>query len=366
MASTQTEALEREIADIAAAYDADFAGQSRATRDLDTLADLIRRMQKVSAQLEALPAAARDEKAGELLADARNRLATYQSESKAITEAKAAGPDHEEFGQLAAFANLVFARYTRHFAGQDRGTRDLGLLTEMVEELGTLRKRMSVILAVNPLASFQRDADVVSSMAQMYENELGEITRAYAAGTAEERASRLAVLANAQFELYRVHFAEQSRLTRRPPLLQRIIANLQRVRNSMRELVVSGPAAKNNKANIGIVDENLRLYQNELAEIRKVRQSTPIADILANLGGAANEIFDAYRKGFSGKDRRSIDLAALGALNDRLGEIGRQMADLGRTQRLEMNERNLAIVLDQLSKFEAEYTASAKVQQGNG
>jgi hypothetical protein len=203
-------------------------------------------------------------------------------------------------------------------------------------------------------------------MTQMYENEVAEIGRAHAAGTAEERASRLAVLANAQFELYRVHFAEQSRLTRRPPLLQRIIANLQRVRNAMRELVVSGTAAKNNKANIGIVDENLRLYQNELAEIRKVRQNTPIADILANLGGAANEIFDAYRKGFSGKDRRNIDLAALGALNDKLGEIARQMADLGRTQRLEMNERNLAIVLEQLGKFETEYAACATAQQGNG
>ena len=172
MASTKTETLQQEFDRIGAAYEADFAGQSRATRDLKLMGELLLQLRALIKEAEALPAGAAG---SQLLEEARARLATYENEQQAIKDAKAAGPEYPEFAQLAASANFVFARYFRHFAGKDRGSRDLGLLTEMVEELGAIRQRMSVILVVKPQPAFQRDADLVTRMTEMYKGELREM-----------------------------------------------------------------------------------------------------------------------------------------------------------------------------------------------
>ena len=361
MASTSIEALEQDVEQVTSVYEANFAGQSRATRDLSMLEGLVKRLQAVVAQLEkARPGAGSKE--ATLLESARARLTMYESERGAIAEAKAAGPETVEFARLASFANFVFARYLRHFAGQARDTRDVGLLREMIDELRTTRQRMSVVLSTRPNASFQRDADLVSQVIDQYSGELREVEKAQAAGSPEERAGRLADLANAQFELYQQHFVEQSRITRRPALLQRMVENLRRVRGSMRDLRLSGSGSDNNKTNIGIVEESLRHYESELAQIRKARQGAPLSDLMGMLGGAANDVFEEYRKGFAGQDRRKVDPRALSLLCDKLGEIARQMADMGRTEPNEMNERNLEIVIERLQTYEAEWREILKAQ----
>ncbi len=360
MASTSIKSLKQEIEQIAASYEAGFAGQSRATRDLDALAGLIRRTREVVTQLEKLPAA--DER-NSLLEDARNRLGVYENEQGAIKDAKAAGPEFAEFSRLAGFANFVFARYFRHFAGKDRASRDLGMLKEMIDELAAIRQRMSVILVVKPNDSFRRDGEVVTNSVTMYEQELREVTKAQTDGSVEEQASKLANLANAQFELYRIHFVGQPRLTRRPAMLQRIIDNLRRVRSGMQGLRATGETAKTNRDNIGIVDSNLRLYETELGEIRKARQATQLRDIMGHLGGAANVVFEEYRSKYAGQDRRKVSLDALSVMCDKLGEIARQMADLGRTEHNDANEDNLGIVMEQLADYDQEYRAILKAQQ---
>jgi hypothetical protein len=80
------------------------------------------------------------------------------------------------------------------------------------------------------------------------------------------------------------------------------------------------------------------------------------------LGGAANEVFEEYRQKFAGKDRRTVDLATMTTLCDQLSEIVRQMADMGRTEKNEMNERNLDIVIERLSTYEEEWRAIRDAQ----
>lgn len=369
MASNPIEALGQEIARITSSYDTNFAGQQRASRNLAELDALIGRLGEVLKQLERLPYGPPGSDQGKLIAEAKARLADYTTERSAIAAAKNATPELTEFSQLAVFANFVFARYYRHFAGKDRGTRDVGLLKEMVEELRTIRQRMSVVLIVDQNPSFQRDAELVSQMIERYQDEVREIEKAYVSGTAEDQASRLADLANAQIDIYRQHFVDKARLTRRPALLQRVIENLRRIRSSMQNLRLSGKAAENNRGNLNIVDSNLKFNESELMEIRKIRQSAPISDILGMLGGAANEVFDEYRKNYSGQDRRKVQLEPLGVMCDKLGEVARQMLELGRTEKSEMNERNLEIVIEQLSSYEQEYKEIIKAQglaQGTG
>ncbi len=178
MANRTLATLEQELADVTARYESDFAGQARATRDLALLDELLTRLASAVAELEKLPS---NDKVAPVLEQTRTRLSMYQTERKAIVDAKAGGTEAVEFARLAAQANFVFARYQRHFAGQSRSTRDLGLLKEMVDELRTIRQRMSVILSVKPNTSYQADADLVTKVVEQYQSETREIERAPAA-----------------------------------------------------------------------------------------------------------------------------------------------------------------------------------------
>lgn len=361
MANRTLETLERELTETTARYDADFAGQARATRDLNLLDELIARLRSVITDLEKLPASA-GEKRTQVLEQARGQLSMYETERGAIVDAKSGGGEAVEFARLAALANFVFARYQRHFAGQSRATRDLGLAKEMVEDLRTIRQRMSVILSLKANPSYQADADLVSKVIDQYSDEVKQIERSQTEGSPEEKASRFAELANAQFAIYDQHFVEKGRITRRPALLQRAVENLRRIRGLMRELRLSGTGAENNRNNINIVEQALKHNEHELTEIRKARQAAPLADIMGMLGGAANDVFEEYRQKFAGKDRRSVDLATMSVLCDQLGEIARQMADMGRTEKNDMNERNLDIVIERLSTYEEEWRAIRDAQ----
>ena len=65
-----------------------------------------------------------------LLQEAAQNIGLYTQERTAIVRAQDVGPSFEGFSMEATSANLVFARYARHFAGKDRSTRDLALLGE--------------------------------------------------------------------------------------------------------------------------------------------------------------------------------------------------------------------------------------------
>ena len=96
---------------------------------------------------------------------------------------------------------------------------------------------MSAIAAKSPSAAFKKDVELVAGTLEMYQGEVREITKAQSSGTPEEQASALAAVANAQFNVYRTHFASQSRVTCCPaPRSRRVIDNLRRVRDRMVEL----------------------------------------------------------------------------------------------------------------------------------
>ena len=207
-----------------------------------------------------------------------------------------------------------------------------------------------------------------------YQKEIPLIENAQKSGTPEDRASVLATLANNQFAVYQTHFAGEPRISRRPALLMRVIASLKSIKERMVAFQEGGLDLEFNTKNIEVVTGRLEVYEKELAEIRKLRQTTQMADIMGELGGAANKLFEAYRTSFANKPRQQVDLDLLGGLCDKLGEIRRQMADMRRAEDNEMNDRNLEIVTEQLVMFEGEFEAvvAAKAQtaattaSGNG
>ena len=358
MASPTVAALQSEAEDISNTYQARFAGHSRVTRDIGEMEELVRRTRDLLGKLEAEPTS---DEVTTMLATARENLELYQNEREAIRAAKAAGPDLEEFTKLGVQANFVFSRYRRHFAGKSRNTRDLGLLAEMIDDLQKIQQRMQPIAKKNAgVSGIAEDLELVTTNIKLYIAERGEIADSRGTGTLDQQADVLAEVANGQFKVYQDHFADKSRLTRRPQLLQRMISNLETVKDRMAGLKKAGLKSETNDNNINIVTQNLGLYRTELAEIKKARASVKLSELMGNLGGTANDVMEEYSQNFAGKARKGRDVDLLSKLCDQLGEISRQMSDLGRAEVVDFNLKNLQIVNDNINMLETEFEEIVK------
>ncbi|RYZ63868.1 MAG: hypothetical protein EOP08_10100 [Proteobacteria bacterium] len=366
MATPLTQSLQSEFDAINSEYNDHFAGQNRATRELAKLDSLVSRIKSVLARIDAIPAMARGAELDSLRSDIEEQRKLFEAERPQIERAKKLGPVLERFAPLATAANATFARYARHFAGQSRDTRDLDLLDDMIDELTRTEREMGEVISRTPSDDFRNDRKIVQDNLEMYKGEREQIVKTQTSGSPEARAERLASLANNQFENYRQHFAGQNRLTRRPQLLQRMIKSLERAQSQMREVDKSQHGADFNKGNIDIVEQNLAMYRAELAEIRKVKETNSLDDLAGNLGDSANQLFAQYRENFAGKNRTTVDLALLGRICDQLYEIFRQMRDIDRTKKVEMNTKNLEIVTDQLALFGREFDEIVKARQAAG
>lgn len=364
MATNLLENLGKELEQIDREYAADFAGHSRLTRDLAQMERLIKRTAGVVGQVDKIPSAAQGPDLARLREAAQANLEMYKNEREAIARAQEVGPSFEQFSTEATSANMVFARYMRHFAGKDRSTRDVALLGELVEELRQIEKRMTQLLTetAKGTADFEKDRQVVRENLAQYQKEIDLIEAAQSGGTPDEQASILATLANNQFAVYQGHFAGEPRVSRRPALLMRVVGTLKKIRERMTALKTGGLEVEFNDKNIGIVEDRLKTYETELAEIRKVRQQTPMTDIMGELGGSANKLFDEYRGNFADKPRTQADAARLAVICDKLGEIRRQMVDMSLAEESEMNLKNLDIVTEQLVMFESEFEAVVRAQ----
>ena len=355
------DSLKHSADEIYARYTANFAGKPRATRELGILEDLITQLDALIEQTKTLMNGDRDATIVDFLETATSNLERYHSERSAIREAKAQ-PHAVEGALLAARANRCFDVYGRHFAGQNRGTRDRMLLHEVVNELEDLRVQMRNLLDRGG-DKIRGDLETVSQQLQMYRDEVTNIARAQTVGTQEEVANRLAELANAQFKLYQAHFAGKSRTTRRPALIERMIANLEEYQAEMNELAEDGFTSTMNRNNIGIIANNLEMYRNELKAIRDAREQTAVADLAGALGGAANEVFAAYQDNFAGKERATRDLDLMSTICDQLREIALQMREIGDEISIDSNDKNLHIVEERWATYEGEFR---RIQEAKG
>ncbi|NUP04495.1 MAG: hypothetical protein HOW73_00350 [Polyangiaceae bacterium] len=363
MADKTLEDIEKELADLDKEYEDGYSGKDRNSVSPAGLEKLIARTKTIRADLEKLGALTAGENAATVLASIDGRTALYEREIVLVKAANEMGPAFGRFSAEGSAANFVFDRYNRHYAGQSRDTRDLGLLKELVEELRQIKKRMLAIAPKNLPEPMQRDVDLVTQNIERYQAEEREIPRAQAAGTQEDQANRYAFLANQQFAVYQSFFAGQSRISRRPQLLVRVIENLRRYRTAMFDLKNKNLKSTSNDGNIGIVDGRLKAYDAELGEIRKTRSSVKLVDIMGTLGNAANALFEEYRKDFAGKDRTTVSAEQLSALVDKLDELRRQMEELGRVEKNETNTKNIDIVRDYQASWVREYQAVRAAQE---
>jgi hypothetical protein len=324
-------------------YRARFAGQPRVTRDADELEEML-------ARLNALPVDAE-------LADRAKSLREQWTEELVAIRAMQAVPYALPAARLRGWADLTMSRYARCFAGQDRRTRDLGLLIEIHADLQGIRRSMADLSQSAPAQQLESSIVAVDRQLATYANEIEAIRGARRTGQPHEQGTRYAQLANEQFELYEFHFAGKPRASRHLPVLDRILGSLEEIRRGMQSLAVSGYNDANNTRNQGVVDQRLQSFGAERKEIEKVKAATPVAERATALGAAANDVFAAYRNDFAGKSRTSVDEQRLNRLFELLWPIARQMDEIDAEHDIDNNTSNLRIVVDNLTMYGREFDA---------
>ena len=362
MATPFLERIQSELADLDATYERDFAGQPRPTRDLAALEQMVRRVDDIIARVDQIPAVARGRDLAEGRASAEAMRKMFSEEVTQVQRARLASPAQEAFGILAAKANFVFARYSRHFANLGRDTRDISFLAEMVTDLESIESKMLVIRKRERDPVFDKDLEVVRQNLNMYSAERGEVEKAQSGGTLEQQAGRLSGLANGQFAVYTEQFANKSRASRRPALLARVVANLDSIERKMRHISAQGFFVDWHAKNIEVVEERRKAYDVELVAIRELRKTTPLGDIMGALGEAANQLFAEYAKHFAGKARTEVDETILSSLCDGLGDISQQMEELARLEENATNLQNLDVVRTNHAAYEQEWAMIKRVK----
>ena len=345
--------IEQRLNTIHSRYTFRFAGHPRATRDLNELDTILADARKLSKKARSLQRH-RTQEVRDLL---KERIALYEREREAIVELLSGGPQVRAASVLGSTANLIHARYRRHFAGQSRSTRDMALLDEMRDDMQAVRDAMIELSGEFEDNALARDLEIVNGHLELYTAEREAIVETQTEGTAQEQADLLAALANNQFEVYRTHFAGRERLTRRPGLLMRLQRSLRHVLGRMNQLKTDGLDNNTHNTNIRVVTERLEVYGEELEAIEVARSRANTTDLILNLGHAANTEMAEYREHYAGKDRATRDLVRLSQICDRLGEIERQMRSIDQESPGESatNARNLSLVRDHMRVYEGEY-----------
>jgi hypothetical protein len=336
-------------------YDVKFAGKPRATRDLDELDALIERLEDLMERARRRLNGGEDDAMANLIERANENLGIYREERAAIAEVQAGGEATRRAGQWATWANVEFHRYRRHFAGQNRATRDVERLNEIIEELKFVRERMEALRGEEELEGLEDDIRTVEENRKRYRDERERIVEARHDGSLDEQASFLAELANSQFDIYSNLFAGRDRVSRRPSLLRRVIRTLENVYNRMETLEEKGLSGDQNRQNREIVSDNLEMYRDELEAIESARRQIDDEDRAGRLGAAANEVFEAYQESFAGQNRATRELEELSWMCDELYHVAREMRDLEESGGPEANTENLEIVIENLTLYQREY-----------
>lgn len=345
--TTPTE-LRQQSDDLHAEYRRNFGGLPRITRDAQLLRDI---RKQTLALRDAAP-----EGASELQETLRARAALYAKELESIEHEQSRGPFAMAAARVAGDANAAFDRYRRHFGGKERWSRDLGMLQEIIDDLTMAEKNFKLVLESFDDPSVKRDLGIVQKNLELYREEQKAIQESKENLDEEQTISSTAGSANTLFDIYRRQFGGLPRLSRRPELLERMVAQLQVIESTMESAIAKGNKNEHLAGNIALVRDQLQRWENELPEIRNQRATVELKDLIMALGTEVDSVWDVWGSEYAGQPRETRDLEQLSALIDRADEVVRQAKDLHREYDLAATDRLLRISRDQRLTLMREYT----------
>jgi hypothetical protein len=358
VAESKLEVLTRRANTINEQYRKNFAGRSRISRDASMLDTLIADVQQVAVEAGSLAGAGES-----LLPTLRDWESVYRTEREAIRGLQAQGDDAVTAARLHDAAWLSLQRYQRQFAGHRRATRDVALLAEQHSQALAALATFNALGRAQDKSWMPDTRSQLTGNADLYGKEVVEIRQARKSLAPDERARALATVANGQFDLWRRHFQDQPRRTRRPALLERVAGALEAVQAEMEAVRDGGVRTEAHLGNITKVKDRAAHYRRELEQVRKARAGVRPADLAGLYGDEANVQFKRYRENFTGKSRLAVDLATLEDLCERLHELRFSMDELDREYGLAGNLSNLGVVNDNLKGYEREYANIVKARK---
>lgn len=342
-----------QIDDIHARYRSRFANFPRITRDPELLESILTDARQLvgTSGLDA-------EEAKTL----ETNVDLYEKELQGIRAAQGQGPAAMVIHRLTTWANYTQSRYARHFAGQQRRTRDLGILAQCIDDGERLLKEMEALAKRDATPDLTRGMEITRNNLKTYRTERDRIREERKKVFGADRGTLFARLANDQFGRYRTHFANKSRASRSPRMLVYIVDALQEILDGMEALYEDGFTTEAHTKNIALVKNNLGVYKAERENIARVLGQIPLTQRVGELGGAANEVFKTYRENFAGQNRTTRDLPLLDQQIDLLLAVAHEMDRIDRDHDDDTNASNLALVMDMLHLYHRERNLVAEVQ----
>ena len=260
--------------------------------------------------------------------------------------------------------------YQVGFAGQPRLTRAAGQLDAWVSQIKALAPRIKTL----PPQMRNELTELTRQRVDLYQREASSIRKAQQMSTASKVAYGHIEWANLHSDRYQRHFAGQSRNTRDGSLLSDLSVEAQvwleqaQGHFDAHRDDLSESASQDFEQRIQRLQESETMYQKELkaiTEAQKPEHAQERADLLAHL---ANQCFQTYRAHFAGQSRQSRNLTTLERVNTQLEMIAQQMKELMQTAKADLEDaeraqRNLKIVMDNLTGYQAEEQEIDQAQQ---
>ncbi|NOY24365.1 MAG: hypothetical protein GXP62_00685 [Oligoflexia bacterium] len=343
---------------IHAQYRRGFAGRSRYTRDLVLLDSLLQQTRELVTKAAATPGA--DVELSPVLAQ---RVALYQGEREQIAAVQAGGPDEGVAHRTGSWTRLARQRYARNFAGQNRLSRDLGLLQAMATDQRRWLDLLRAAAARHDSDWHAEDIQQMQSNIALFDGEMPQIRDARAKLEAGRQAQVLGTLANNQLAAWRLHFQGRPRRSRRAALLRRMVTSLEQIHAQMLALQQQGLREDFHQRNLEILAERLPVWRQEIAQIDQARGQAGPDAVLGALGEDANTWFQRFRAELAGKPYTKLDLEGLAQVCEGLTEVGLAMEDHHTTWQRPRNAQNLDIVLENLKAYEREFERAKDAQK---
>ncbi|MFT4702366.1 MAG: hypothetical protein ACI81R_000050 [Bradymonadia bacterium] len=162
-------------------YRRNFAGQARTSRRPQLLTRINSQLAIIEQQMERAIAdgEALETNSGNLNI-VRDRLGAYRTEADAVDDARSRASVFELIDALGLSANKEFELYAANFAGQDRKTRDVGMLADISDRLYELHIQMRSIASSLDNTMNAQNLGVVEDTLLTYQQEYVRISEAQA------------------------------------------------------------------------------------------------------------------------------------------------------------------------------------------
>jgi hypothetical protein len=351
MKDTDISSLKNDAERIYQEYELRFASKPRATRQPQKLKSLIEGLEHIVEVIDEADGSAAVEAIAERAEESLDR---YRDELEEIQRLRDGEEPFSKAAYLATWANLEFGRYFRHFAGENRATRNPVLLERIISELEQIDDQLAELEDGMGELGVSDDREAIADNLEMYRNEYDKILEAQRSGDKQERVSLLAHLANRQFSRYQDFYAGKPRPSRSTRLIEEIIDSLEEIGTRMEQLSEEGITTVQNRRNLDIVEEQLSVYREEKNKIEAMKADLTLDEHVNYLGQAANGVFEVYRDEFAGKSREDRDLEQLARLTEDLFEIAGELTGVLEDSDPTTNDI-YGVVTDHLTMFQSEY-----------